>query len=255
MRRRRVVPGRHADLVQRDRCRRRQHVDDDQQPGLRHLGDVPRDGGRPRGAMGEASGDDSERHPEGVPGPEGVDLSAGAVDAARRGHVRVRLEARSRMEHDFDQRVSHPRGGRDRGPGTRVHPRERHGVRPLGGRPRSESRRLRAPPFVFLQRPQRSLRGAREVPRGASHLGARDARHVRRQGPSGLASAVPHPDGGRELDRAATGDEHRPNDDPGARRSPRGHSVPPHKRLRRGVPSSEREGRANCAEDPADSRA
>src|SRR4026207_1325555 len=39
---------------------------------------------------------------------------------------------------------------------------------------------LPPPPPLLLQRPQRLLRGDRQVPGGAPHLGARDARHLRR---------------------------------------------------------------------------
>ena len=47
-------------------------------------------------------------------------------------------------------------------------------------------RRLRAAAELLLQRADRLLRGDREVPRGAADLGARDARHLRREGPASL---------------------------------------------------------------------
>ena len=43
-----------------------------------------------------------------------------------------------------------------------------------------DGRRVRAAAVVLLQRPQRLLRGDRQVPRRAAHLGARDARDLRR---------------------------------------------------------------------------
>ncbi len=51
-------------------------------------------------------------------------------------------------------------------------------------RPRPRRRRLRPAAVVLLQRPDRLLRGDRQVPRRAADLGARDARHLRRQGPA-----------------------------------------------------------------------
>ena len=75
-------------------------------------------------------------------------------------------------QHDLDLRVPHPRGGGERGPGARVHARERDRVLrgrscrgPLAGR-------LRRAPLLLLQRAQPLLPGGREVPRGAAAVGA-----------------------------------------------------------------------------------
>src|SRR3989442_1287699 len=117
-------------------------------------------------------------------------------DAGARRHIRIRHPAGGGVEHDLDQRLPHPRGGSDGRPGTRVHARERHGVRPVGDRQRTPGGRLRTPSFVLLHRAHRSVRRTRQVPRGASHLGARDAGHLRREESAIVAVAVPHADRG-----------------------------------------------------------
>ena len=110
-------------------ARPRLDLDDDQLAGRADLGDVHRrrrEGGRPARA---ARGHDPERHPQGVRGPEGVPLPARAVDAPGHRHDRVRHARDAALEHDLDQRLPHPRGRLDRGPGARVHDRRRHGLR------------------------------------------------------------------------------------------------------------------------------
>ena len=78
-------------------------------------------------------------------------------------------------------RLPHPRGRLDGGAGARVHAQGRPDLRRAGGRARPRRRRLRAAAVVLLQRADRLLRGDREVARGAPDLGARAARHVRRE--------------------------------------------------------------------------
>ena len=70
-------------------------------------------------------------------------------------------------------------------------------------------RRLRAAAVVLLQRPDRLLRGDRQVPRRPAHLGARAARDLRRQEPALVADALPLPDGRRQPDRPAAAQQHR----------------------------------------------
>ena len=111
-----------------------------------------------------ARGDDPERHPQGVRRPEGVPVPARAVDAPGRRHDRVRDARDAALEHGLDQRLPHPRGGLDGGPGAGVHDRRRHGLRRGGDGARAARRRLRAAAVVLLQQPQRLLRGDRQVP-------------------------------------------------------------------------------------------
>ena len=124
-----------------------------------------------------------------------------------------------------------------------------------GGRPRAGRRRLRAAPELLLQRPDRLLRGDRQVPRGAAHLGARAARDVRRQGPALLADALPHADRGRVADRPAAAQQRRPHGHRGARRGARGHPVAAHELLRRGARAAHGAGGADRAAHAAGDRA
>ena len=66
-----------------------------------------------------------ERHPEGVPGPEGVRVPAPAVDAARARHDRVLRGGDAAVAPDLDLRLPHPRGRFDGRAGAGVHARQR----------------------------------------------------------------------------------------------------------------------------------
>ena len=85
------------------------------------------------------------------------------------------------VEHDQHLRLPHPRGRLDRRPGAGLHPGRWHGIRALGARSAAWMSMSFAPRLsLLLQRPQRLLRGDRQVPRRPAHLGARDARDLRR---------------------------------------------------------------------------
>ncbi len=81
--------------------------------------------------------------------------------------------------------------------------------------------RLRPPAVVLLQRPDRLLRGDRQVPRRPSDLGPGDARDLRRPQPPLVADALPLPDGGRQPHRPAAAQQHRPHGRRGAGGGPR----------------------------------
>ena len=91
-----------------------------------------------------AAGDRPERHPQGVHRARELHLPARAVHAAHDGPVRLLQGEHPEVEHGLDLRLSLPREGRVRGPGGRVHARERDGVRAGGARRGPEGRRLRA---------------------------------------------------------------------------------------------------------------
>ena len=173
LRRRGQQPRRHGAPARRPAARPREHVDDDQRAGGADLGDVHR-GRREAGrAARRPRGHDPERHPQGVRRPEGVPVPARAVDAARRRHHRVRLARAAALEHGLDQRLPHPRGGLDGGPGAGVHDRRRHGLRGGVHRPRPAGRRVRAAAVVLLQQPlatssRRSPSSARRAGSGGS---------------------------------------------------------------------------------------
>ena len=97
-----------------------------------------------------------------------------------------------------------------------------------GDRGRARRRRLRAAPLVLLRQPPRLLRGDRQVPRRAPHLGAQDARRVRREGSALVDAALPHADGGRVADGAAAREQHRAHGVRGARGGARRHAVAAH---------------------------
>ena len=103
-----------------------------------------------------------------------------AVAAHRHRHLRVLRARAAELEHDLDQRLSHPRGRLDGGAGGRVHVRQRDRLRAGGDRRRARRQPLRPAALVLLQRAQRLSRGDREVPRGAAAVGADHARPVRR---------------------------------------------------------------------------
>ena len=187
-------PGRHGDPLRRHRHPGHHHLHDHQLARRRAPGHVRR-GGREAGRRPAAiSGHHPERHPQGVHRPEGVDLPARAVHAPGGGHLRVVRPRAAEVELHLHQRLPHPRGRLHGGPGAGLHPARRHRVRRGGHRARPGRGRLRAPAVVLLQRPQRLLRGDRQVPRRPPHLGAGDARALPRQEPGLVAAALPHPD-------------------------------------------------------------
>ena len=116
-------------------------------------------------------------------------------------------------------------------------------------------RRVRAATVVLLQRPDRLLRGDRQVPRRAAHLGARAARDLRRPQRALVADALSLPDRRRLADRPAAAEQHRAHHRRGARRRARRHPVAAHQLLRRGARAADRGGRHDRAAHPAGDRA
>ena len=87
---------------------------------------------------------------------------------------------------------------------------------------------------VLLGRPQRLLRGDRQVPRGPPHLGPGDARPLRRQGPALLASCAPTPrPPGVRLTAPAALQQRGPHRAAGPGRRARRHPVAAHQLARR----------------------
>ena len=106
---------------------------------------------------------------------------------------------------------------------------------------RARRRRLRAAALVLLRRAQRLLRGDREVPRRAAHLGAPHEGALRRE--EGREHEAPHAraDGGRLAHGAAAVQQRRARRAPGARGGARRHAVAPHELARRDVRAADRE--------------
>jgi hypothetical protein len=107
---------------------------------------------------------------------------------------------------------------------------------------------------VLLRRAHRLLRGDRQVPGGAADLGPLDARRVRREDAAGAVAAVPHPDRRGVADRAAAGQQHRPDRARGARGRARRDQLAAHQRARRGARAALGAGRPDRAAHPAGHR-
>ena len=192
MRRQRDVARRHGGAVRRHRARRHHDVDDDQLAGADDLRDVPRRSRSGRRSTGRR-----------ISGTIQNDILKEFI--AQKEYIypprpSMRLitdifafcgRARAAVEHDFGERLPHPRGGRDRVAGAGVHAARRHRVRAGRRRRGARCRPVRAAHVVLLQRAQRLLRRDRQVSRRAPHLGARDARAVRREGRALAEAALP----------------------------------------------------------------
>ncbi len=114
-----------------------------------------------------------------------------ALAADRHRHLRVLRARAAELEHDFDQRLSHPRSRLDGGAGSGVHVRERDRLRAGGAStPGLDVEPVRPAAVVLLQRAQRFPRGDRQVPRGAPALGAHHARSLRRDQPARRSSCA-----------------------------------------------------------------
>ena len=117
-----------------------------------------------------------------------------AVDAHRHRRVRLLRARGAAVEHDFDQRLPHPRSRIDGGAGGGLHLRQRRRLRPGGGGRRPRRQRPRPAAVVLLQRAQRLPRGGRQVPRRPPAVGPHHARPLRRHQSARPAAALPHPD-------------------------------------------------------------
>ena len=212
-------------------------------------------GHRRRACPGRAPvGHDPGGHPQGVHRAEGVVLPDRPGDAPVRRHDRVVHAQDAALAPDLDLRLPHPRGRLDGAAGARVHAQGRAHVRRAGGRARPGRGRVRAAAVVLLQRADRLLRGDRQVPRGAAHLGARAARDVRREEPALVADALPRADRGRQPDGAAAAEQHRAHGGRGAGGGARRHAVAAHQLLRRGARAAHRGGGDDRAAHAADAR-
>ena len=175
-RRRRRFDRRHGGALRRHPARSGLDVDDHQRDGHHSARALRR--ACPRAERGARApvGNHPERHPEGIRRAGNVHLSSTCVVAPRHRHVRLVRAGTSRLEHDLDQRVSHPRGRLDGDPGSRIHAGERIDLR----RGRAVGRSGPQPPWtasvLLLCGAQRHHRGNCEVPGGAPALGHAHAR-------------------------------------------------------------------------------
>ncbi len=135
-----------------------------------------------RGRAGARARHRAGRHPQGGPGAEHLHLldRVRAADDGRRAAV-LHRQPRAQFLLRVHLRLPHRRGRRQPDLAARLHAGERLHDRRVLPLARHEGRRFRAQPVVLLlQRHGPGVRGDR--PRGAAHLGARDARALRRLG-------------------------------------------------------------------------
>ena len=85
------------------------------------------------------------------------------------------------IQHHFDLRLPHSRGGLDRAAGAGIHALRRRRVRGVGAAARARRGRIRAAAEFLLQRAQRFLRRDRQIPRGAQDLVPADEGPFRRE--------------------------------------------------------------------------
>ena len=128
-RRRHRLDRRHGHALRRHSARPRVDVDDHQRHRDHPAGALRRGRQAPGRAGPAAVRHGPERHPQGVRRPRHLHLSARTLPAHRHRHLRVLRARGAAVEHDLDQRVSHPRGGLDRGAGGGLHLRQRHRLR------------------------------------------------------------------------------------------------------------------------------
>ena len=124
--------------------------------------------------------DAADRHLQGVHRAEGMAVPAAAAPAADRRPDGVLRGGGAAVPPDQRERLPHPRGRLDRRAGARVHAGRRPRVRGARDPARPRRRRVRAAAVLLLQRAHRPVRGGREVPGGASDLGAVAPRPLRR---------------------------------------------------------------------------
>jgi hypothetical protein len=125
--------------------------------------------------------------------------------------------------------------GANAGRGRGLHAQHGHPERRGLHRARHGPGRLPAAFHVLLRHLDQLLRGSRQVPRRAAHLGPRHARAPGCQGPAQLALQVPCPDLGRGPHAPAAAEQHRACHGAGHGRHLRRPAVAAHRRLRRGA--------------------
>ena len=206
-------------------------------------------------ARGRPRRHDPERHPQGVPGAEGVHLPAAPVGAAGHRHDALHDRRDAAVAPGLDLGLPHPRGRlarprrswRSRWPTASPTSRRRS---PRAWTSTTSRRRLS---FFFnchidFFEEIGKFRAARRIWARwmRERYGAADERS--------LLLPLPHPDGRRLAHRAPARDQHRAGRPAGAGRGAGGHAEPAHRQLRRGARAAHREGRAHRPAHPADRR-
>ena len=173
----------HGDPPRRAAARRGDHLDDHQRHGGHPAGLLRGRRGCPRHPAEQARRHAPERHPQGVHRARDLHLP----DRGRPCGWSPTSSSSAPTELPRWNTISisgyHMReAGRDRRPGAGLHARRRHRLRGCGARARAGHRRVRRPPELLLRRLERALRGGRQVPGRAAHVGAPHARPLRGHG-------------------------------------------------------------------------
>ncbi len=154
----------------------------------------------------------AERHPQGIHRARHLYLSrrarpcASSPTSSATAPTRCRAGTPSPSPATTSARPAPPPRKRSASPSPTASPTSR-----AAARGRARRRRVRRPALLLLQRPQQLLRGGRQVPRRAPHVGAHHARALRRQRPALRDAALPHPDRRLHAHRPAAGEQHRPH--------------------------------------------
>ena len=221
--------GGHGRPIRRDRPGGRLHIHDHQRSCSHPAGHV-RGGGRGVRRRAVPPGRHaSERHPQGIPGPEGVPVPAPAVGPPGHRRHSVHHGRDAPVESGIGLRLSHP-GGRLHGrPGTGLHSGQRVRIRGGGLRRWPSGGLLRTAAEFLLQQPRGLLRGGGQVQGRSSHLGPVDAGPLWSHRRAQPQAPIPHPDGRGVVDRAAARGQHCPGGAPSAGRGDGGYPEPPHR--------------------------
>ena len=223
----------HEDPLRSDPARPDVGLDDHERCGAADHGVLHRRGRGAGRAAGETDGDDPERHPQGVHGPQHVHLRPRTVDADRRRHLQVLLGTDAAVQLHLDQRVSHAGSGSDGRPRARVHARRWARVHPDRAGSRTGHRRLRAAPQLLLGDRHAPLHGDRQAAGGPGAVGAPRAR-LRPEEPEVDGAADALADVGVEPHRAGRVQQRHAHVRRGDGRRARPHAIAAHQRARRG---------------------
>ena len=194
----------------------------------------------------------AERHPEGVPGAEGVRVPAAAVDAAGARHDHVHRGRDAALALDLDLRLPHPRGGLDGRRGAGVHAGQRLRLRRAGAAGRACRSTRSRPGCRFFFNAHIDFFEEIAKYRAARRIWARWMKE--RYGAAARAvdaAALPHPDRRRVAHRPAARGQHRAHRHRGAGRRARRHAVAAHQLDGRGAGAADREGGPHRAAHPA----
>ena len=197
-----------------------------------HHGLLHRRRGRAGRRAGKTQRDHSERHPQGVHGPQHLHLSAGAINEDHRRHLPLLLRTDAEVQLHLHQRLPHAGGRRHRRHRAGLYARRWPGVHPHRHRRGPQHRRLRAASQLLLGHRHEPLHGDRQDARRARPLGQAHP-GVQPQEPEVHGAAHTLTDLRLEPDRAGCLQQHLPHSRGGDGRRAGPHPVAAYQRPRR----------------------